>query len=92
MSTEQLGYKAYKWPKCGWVHAAIPRAVLQQIEGYEQHNKCARCGAPSDIFVPAVSGDAPLGSTIQGVYVPGAWDDFFTACPTVSDDFGDGFK
>lgn len=40
-----------------------------------------RKGPTRITFMPAAPGDAP-----------GAWDDFFTSGPTVSDDFGDGVK
>ena len=89
--TSQLGYKAYKCHKCGWVHAAIPDAVAQeqvkaantwcaskgepQSETIERYMRCFRCGAPTSGFVPAQADDAPTGSTIQGVVVPGAWED-----------------
>jgi rubredoxin len=82
-----MSYKEYKCQKCGWVHAAIPLAQAQaqvqsvnawlagkqepQTETIERYLKCFRCGAPSAQFVPALLGDAPLGSTIQGVVVPG---------------------
>lgn len=32
-----------------------------------------RCGAPTSEFVLALQGDAPMGSAIQGVVVPGTW-------------------
>ena len=89
MNTEALGYKAYKCPKCLWVHAAIPLANAQeqvqivnawhaskgepQTETIQRYLRCFRCGAPTADFVPALSDDAPTGSTIQGVVVPGAW-------------------
>ena len=92
MSTESLGYKEYKCPKCSWVHAAIPLAVVQQNPEYYGYYKCFRCGAPSDGFVPAEPADAPDGCTLQPVVVPGAWDDFFADGPRVSNDFGDGVK
>jgi DNA-directed RNA polymerase subunit RPC12/RpoP len=93
--TSRLGYKAYKCHKCSWVHAAIPASVaLEQVrlanawcaskgepetEEITRYLRCARCGAPTSEFVPAGQGDAPTGSTIQGVVVPGAWDDFFAS-------------
>jgi len=93
MSTDRLGYKEYKCRRCGWVHAAITReAMAERTDLAERYLRCFKCGAPSNTFVPAAPGDAPLGSTIQGVYVPGAWDDFFSDGPAVSDDFGDGIK
>jgi len=73
--TSQLGYKAYKCHICSWVHAALPLAVVVQQGEYAGYYKCFRCRAPSSEFVPAQAGDAPKGSTIQGVYVPGAWED-----------------
>jgi rubredoxin len=85
--TERLGYKAYKCNQCAWVHAALPIEVVSQQVGHDDYSKCFRCGAPAKAFVPAETGDAPTGSTIQGVYVPGVWDSFFLNGPTVSDDF-----
>ena len=73
-NTERFGYKEYKCNRCGWVHAALPRAVVQQNPDYGSYYKCFKCGAPSVGFVPAQAEDAPTGSTIQGVYVPGAWE------------------
>lgn len=93
MSTEALGYKKYKCPRCGWVHAAVPLQVARQNpEVTARYLRCFRCGESSSSFVPAETGDVPKGSTIQGVYVPGVWDDFFEGGPRVSDDFGDGIK
>lgn len=31
----------------------------------DQYLHCFRCGAPSSNFVPALSGDAPSGATLQ---------------------------
>lgn len=74
-----MSYKEYKCPKCGWVHAAIPRsAALEQAgsqEVYAQYFRCFQCGAPTDDFIPALPDDAPLGCTIQGVVVPGVFED-----------------
>jgi hypothetical protein len=74
MNTEKHGYKECKCNRCGWVHAALPLPVVQQNPDYAGYHKCFKCGAPSDGFVPAHAKDAPTGSTIQGVYVPGAWE------------------
>ncbi|MFM1907425.1 MAG: hypothetical protein RLZZ591_1102 [Pseudomonadota bacterium] len=74
--TEKLGYKKYKCNKCGWVHAALPLEVVRQQAAEGKYAKCFRCGAPSAGLVPAQEGDVQRGATIQGVYVPGAWDDF----------------
>ena len=90
IDTEALGYKEYKCPRCGWVHAAIPLQVAQeqvqsanvwlasksepQTETIERYMRCFRCGAPTADFIPALPHDAPTGSTIQGVVVPGAWE------------------
>jgi hypothetical protein len=84
-----VSYKEYKCPRCGWVHAAIPLAAAQeQVQSVNvwhaskgepltadvaRYMRCFRCGAPTADFVPAQPGDAPTGSTIQGVVVPGAW-------------------
>lgn len=86
-NTEPLGYKKYNCNKCGWVHAALPLAAVQQQVEAGKYAKCFRCGAPSAGFVPADEGDVPTGSTMQGIYVPGAWDDFFINGPNVSEDF-----
>lgn len=90
MNTAELGYKEYKCLKCGWVHAAIPLSAAQeqvrsvnswhaskgepQTEDLTRYTRCFRCGAPTADFVPALPDDAPIGSTIQGVVVPGAWE------------------
>lgn len=86
-NTEPLGYKEFKCNKCGWVHAALPLAAVQVEVEASGYSKCFRCGAPSAGFVPAQEGDVHRGATIQGVYVPGAWDDFFINGPSVSEDF-----
>jgi|GEM_PF-2178260 len=86
----KMSYKEFKCPKCGWVHAAISRAEAEaqvasaneydaaggrpQTNSIEHYLRCFRCGAPTSGFVPAAPGDAPTGSTIQGVVVPGAWE------------------
>lgn len=36
----------------------------------ERYKRCIRCGAPAASFVPAASGDAPDGSTLQVVIAP----------------------
>jgi rubredoxin len=80
--------KEYKCTKCGWVHVAIPRTVAEKsiadgnayartqgdnrVMTIDRYLRCFRCGAPSTGFIPAKPGDAPLGSTIQAVVVPGA--------------------
>lgn len=87
VSTEQLGYKEYKCPRCRWVHAALPLSSVQAEVEAGGYSKCFRCGAPSAAFVPAQEGDVHRGATIQGVYVPGVWDDFFINGPSVSEDF-----
>ena len=85
-----MNYKEYKCNKCAWVHAAIPLAAAQEqvqsanewlatkgesaTEDIARYLRCFKCGAPSADFVPAMPGDAPTGSTIQGVVVPGAWE------------------
>lgn len=85
-----MNYKAYKCPRCGWVHAAIPLTAAQEqvqnvntwlaskgepeTEDLARYARCSRCGAPTADFVPALPGEAPTGSTIQGVVVPGAWE------------------
>ncbi|AVK72222.1 hypothetical protein BJN34_0205 [Cupriavidus necator] len=82
-------YKTFKCPACGWVHIAIPMADaeaqireancylaskgLAPTETLEQYSKCFRCNASSATFVPAESGDAPAGATLQAVVVPGAY-------------------
>ena len=84
-----MNYKEYKCPKCGWVHAAIPLEVAHeqvqrandwhvskgesQTADVARYLRCFRCGASTADFVPAQPGEAPTGSTIQGVVVPGAW-------------------
>lgn len=68
-----LGYKEYKCPRCGWVHAAITRSALPDV-GIEQYLRCFGCHAPSFSFVPAGPADAPAGCTLQPIFVPGAWD------------------
>jgi hypothetical protein len=89
--TTPLGYKAYKCHKCSWVHAAIPDSAAKEqaqaanawcaskgeppAETIERYMRCFRCGASTSGFVPAGQDDAPTGSTIQGVVVPGAWED-----------------
>jgi len=74
MSTEALGYKEYKCPKCGWVHAAIPPEVAKQNPQYCGYHSCFNCNHPAWSFVPAKPGDAPEGCTLQPVVVPGAWE------------------
>ena len=71
MNTEALGYKEYKCPKCGWVHAALPLSAIREVT--EMYLRCFRCRAPSFSFVPAGRDDAPDGCTLQPVYVPGVW-------------------
>jgi hypothetical protein len=39
-------------------------------QSLEMYRRCFRCGAPSDTFVPAAPGDAPLGCTLQAVIAP----------------------
>lgn len=39
-------------------------------QSLEMYRQCFRCGAPSDTFVPAAPGDAPLGCTLQAVIAP----------------------
>lgn len=85
--TVRLGYKAYKYNKCAWVHAALPIEFVNQRVGHDDYFKCFRCGAPENAFVPAEAGDVPTRSTIQGVYLPGAWESFFIGGPSASDDF-----
>ncbi len=70
MGTEKPGYREYKCPNCGWVHAARPIAAI--TEATVRYLRCFRCGEFSSGFVPAAEGDAPLGSTMQCIYVPGA--------------------
>lgn len=85
-----MNYKEYKCPKCGWVHAAIPladaKAQVTSANAYDaskgrsqtaslaHYLRCFQCGAPTSNFVPADPDDAPTGSTIQGVVVPGVWE------------------
>lgn len=74
-----------KCPNCGWVHAAISmeeaRAAVDVANAYPAKGtpkratlfpclRCFRCGRSSSQFVLAQPGDAPTGSTIQGVTVP----------------------
>lgn len=87
VDTDKLGYKKYKCSKCGWVDAALPLAAVQQQVETGKYAQCFRCGAPSSGFVPAEDRDVPMGSTMQGIYVPGAWDDFFINAPSVSEEF-----
>ena len=68
-----LGYKEYKCQKCGWVHAAIPRSALPQDGSLGQYLRCFQCHAPSFSFAPAAQGDAPVGCTLQPIFVPRAW-------------------
>lgn len=75
MNTEELGYKEYKCPKCGWVHAALPLSAIPEVT--EMYLRCFQCRAPSFSFVPAGPTDAPDGCTLQTVLVSGAWEDFF---------------
>lgn len=39
-------------------------------QSLEMYRRCFRCGAPADTFVPAASGDASLGCTLQAVIAP----------------------
>jgi DNA-directed RNA polymerase subunit RPC12/RpoP len=73
LDTEKLGYKEYKCNLCGWVHAALPLRVVEPDMYNVQYYKCFRCGAPSAGFVPAEPDESMTGSTMQGVFVPGAW-------------------
>ena len=75
-----------KCPNCGWVHAAISikeaHAAVNVANKYPATDetprratlapylRCFRCGRSSSQFVLAQPGDAPTGSTIQGVTVP----------------------
>lgn len=84
-----VNHKEYKCQRCGWVHAAIPLAAAQEqvqsvndwhasksepeTEDIARYMRCFSCKAPTSEFVPALPGDAPMGSTIQGVVVPGVW-------------------
>lgn len=36
----------------------------------EMYQRCFRCGAPSDTFVPAAQDDAPAGCTLQAAIAP----------------------
>lgn len=85
-----MTYKEFKCTKCGWVHSAIPLADAEaqvasanaydaskgrpQTASLAHYLRCFRCGAPTSDFVPANPNDAPTGSTIQGVVVPGVWE------------------
>lgn len=85
-----VNYKPYKCLHCGWVHSAIPLAAAQEqvarvndwhasrgeptTESTARYFHCFKCGAPSADFVLALPGDAPTGSTMQGVVVPGVFD------------------
>ena len=71
------------------MHSAIPLAAAQEqvmsvnawlaskgepeTAQLKRYMHCFRCGAPTSEFVPALPGDAPMCSTIQGVVVPGAY-------------------
>ncbi|CAM8662282.1 hypothetical protein MCEMSEM22_02332 [Comamonadaceae bacterium] len=74
MTTEQLGYKPYKCPRCGWVHAAIPLAVAKENLGYGGYYSCFNCNEPAWTFVPAEPRDAADGCTLQPAVVPGVWE------------------
>jgi len=78
MNAGELGYKPYKCPKCGWVHAAIPLAVAKQNTDYAGYHSCYNCNQPAWSFVPAEAGDAPDGCTLQPVVVSGVWEYFLT--------------
>lgn len=85
-----VNYKPYKCIRCGWVHSAITLEVAQEqvrtvnawlatkgepeSAAISTYMRCFHCGAPTDEFIPAKPGDAPTGSTAQGVVVPGAFD------------------
>ena len=74
IDTEKLGYKEYKCNKCGWVHAALPLADVVPDLFNVKYCRCFLCGAVSRWFVPAEPNNAPAGSQLQSVYVPGAWE------------------
>ena len=85
-----LNYKPYKCIRCGWVHSATPLEIAQEqvrtvnawlaakgepeSTAISSYMNCFQCGATTDEFVPALPGDAPTGSTTQGIVVPGAFD------------------
>jgi hypothetical protein len=73
MNSEQTGYKEYKCPSCGWVHAAIPRSAVPADSDIADYLFCFNCRAPSIFFVPAGANDAPAGCSLQPVVVPEAW-------------------
>lgn len=79
MTTENLGYKEYKCPKCGWVHAAIPLQAVPAEGDMERYLRCFNCRAHTSGFVPAGADDAPDGCTLQPALVPGAWDEYVLA-------------
>lgn len=64
-------FSEVKYPKCGWVHVAIPmdaaRENSETHEDLERYLKCFRCGEPTLDFVPALEGDAAIGCTLQAV-------------------------
>lgn len=74
MNYEQTGYKEYKCPQCGWVHAVIPQRAVPMVADIASYLRCFNCGASSSGFVPAAADDAPDGSSLQPVVVPGVWE------------------
>lgn len=74
MNSEQSGYKEYKCPQCGWVHAAIPQHAVPADVEISNYLRCFNCRAPTSGFVPAGVDDAPDGCSLQPVVVPGAWE------------------
>jgi hypothetical protein len=71
MNTEALGYKEYKCPRCGWLHAALPIAAIPELTA--MYLRCFSCKAPTAGFTPAGPVDVPVGCTLQPAFVPGAW-------------------
>lgn len=74
MNDEQTGYKEYKCAQCGWVHAAIPQRAVPEDADLASYLRCFNCRASSSGFVPADVDDAPAGSSLQPVVVPGVWE------------------
>ena len=85
-----MGHPEVKCPRCGWVHVSISLAEAQASVSsanewdisqgrapsmsLDRYRRCFRCSGPSQAFVLALEGDAPIGCTLQAVVIGDAHD------------------